>query len=165
MKRYPLVEEIPTPFSAAEVFGLFHQEPFAFFLDSGMDPAKLGRYSFIGCDPFLVLKSRGDELTLLSAGREERRKGNPFRVAGRAAGEIRPRPWRGAHAAGRRGGGIPQLRSPPFHRKRARQSRRRPSASGVLSGLLRRGHHVRSPGAAEHTSPPAASPNRTKTGD
>ena len=82
MKRYPLVEEISTPFSAAEAFGLFHQEPFAFFLDSGMDPAKLGRYSFIGCDPFLVLKSRGEELTLLSAGREERRSGNPFRALG-----------------------------------------------------------------------------------
>jgi para-aminobenzoate synthetase component 1 len=82
VKRYPLVEEVSTPLSAAEVFGLFHQEPFAFFLDSGMDPAKLGRYSFIGSDPFLVLKSRGEELTLLSAGREERRRGNPFRVLG-----------------------------------------------------------------------------------
>jgi para-aminobenzoate synthetase component 1 len=82
MKRYPLVEEISTPFGAAEAFGLFYQEPFAFFLDSGMDPAKLGRYSFIGRDPFLVLKSRGEELTLLSAGQEERRIGNPFRALG-----------------------------------------------------------------------------------
>jgi len=80
--RRPLVEEISTPFSSAEVFGHFHQEPFAFFLDSGMDPAKLGRYSFIGWDPFLVLKSRGDELTLLGAGRVERRRGNPFRALG-----------------------------------------------------------------------------------
>ena len=47
-----------------------------------MDPAKLGRYSFIGWDPFLVLKSRGDELTLLSACREERRRGNPFKTLG-----------------------------------------------------------------------------------
>jgi para-aminobenzoate synthetase component 1 len=82
MKCYPLIEEISTPFSAAEVFSLFHREPFAFFLDSGMDPAKLGRYSFIGRDPFLVLKSRGEELTLLSAGQEERRTGNPFRALG-----------------------------------------------------------------------------------
>ena len=82
MKRHPLVEEISTRLSAAEIFGHFHHEPFAFFLDSGMDPAKLGRYSFIGWDPFLVLKSHGDELTLLSAGRQERRKGNPFRAMG-----------------------------------------------------------------------------------
>ena len=82
MKCYPLVEEISKPFSAAEVFSLFHREPFAFFLDSGMDPTKLGRYSFIGSDPFLVLKSRGEELTLLSAGQEERRTDNPFRALG-----------------------------------------------------------------------------------
>jgi para-aminobenzoate synthetase component 1 len=82
VNRHPLVEEISTPFSAAEVFSLFHREPFAFFLDSGMDPAKLGRYSFIGRDPFLVLKSRGQELTLLSEGREERRRGSPFRALG-----------------------------------------------------------------------------------
>ena len=82
MNRHPLIEEISTPFSAAEVFGLFHQKPFAFFLDSGMDPAKLGRYSFIGYNPFLVLKSRGEELTLLSAGREESRRGNPFGMLG-----------------------------------------------------------------------------------
>ena len=82
MKRYPLVEEIRTPFSAAGLFSLLHRKPFAFFLDSGMDPAKLGRYSFIGWDPFLVVKSRGEELTLLSAGRQERRKGNPFRALG-----------------------------------------------------------------------------------
>ncbi|MDM7998749.1 MAG: aminodeoxychorismate synthase component I [Dehalococcoidia bacterium] len=66
--------------SAAELFGHFQHEPFAFFLDSGMDKAKLGRYSFIGFDPFLVLKSRGDELTLLSPECQKRRKGNPFRA-------------------------------------------------------------------------------------
>ncbi len=82
VKRYPLVEEIRTPFSAAEFFSLVHQEPFAFFLDSGMDPAKLGRYSFVGWDPFLVLKSRGDELTLL-----ERRTG------GDTKGQSLPRCW------------------------------------------------------------------------
>jgi len=95
--RRPLVEEISTPFSAAEVFGHFHQEPFAFFLDSGMDPAKLGRYSFIGWDPFLVLKSRGDELTLLAAGREERQRGNPFRALGELLDRYRLDPG-GAHA-------------------------------------------------------------------
>ena len=82
MKRHPLVEEIRTPLSAAEAFSLFHQEFFAFFLDSGMDPTKLGRYSFIGCNPFLVLKNRGNELTFLNGGHEERRRGNLFRALG-----------------------------------------------------------------------------------
>ncbi len=45
-----------------------------------MDPARLGRYSFLGSDPFLVLRSRGKEITLIRDGREETRQGNPFDV-------------------------------------------------------------------------------------
>jgi para-aminobenzoate synthetase component 1 len=89
VKRRPLVEEIRPPFTAAEVFGVYQREPFAFFLDSGMDPAKLGRYSFVGSDPFLVLKSRGDELTLLGSGREEIRTGSPFTLLGELMEEYR----------------------------------------------------------------------------
>ena len=47
-----------------------------------MDPGKLGRYSFMGSDPFLVLRSRGDEITLIRDGMEEIKKGNPFDVLG-----------------------------------------------------------------------------------
>ena len=62
MKRYPLIEEIRTPLNAPQVFDAFREQPFSFFLDSGMDPGKLGRYSFMGSDPFLVLRSRGEEV-------------------------------------------------------------------------------------------------------
>ena len=149
MKRYPLVEEIRTPFSAAEFFRLFHQEPFAFFLDSGMDPAKLGRYSFIGWDPFLVLKSRGDELTLLSAGREERRKGNPFRVLGELLERYDLDP--GGAPTPLAGGAVGYFSYDLCHfiENVPGRASRRPPASGVLSGLLRRGHHLRSPGAED----------------
>lgn len=78
MKRCPLIEELSAPLSANEVFTLLHQQPFSFFLDSGMDPENLGRYSFIGSNPFLILKSRGDNLTLLGPKGRENRKGNPF---------------------------------------------------------------------------------------
>ena len=80
--RYPLVEEIKTPLTAPRCFDSLAGRPFSFFLDSGMDPDKLGRYSFMGSDPFLVLRSRGDEITLLSNGAEEVRRGNPFDVLG-----------------------------------------------------------------------------------
>lgn len=63
-------------------FEAFARRPFSFFLDSGMDPGKLGRYSFMGSDPFLVLRSRGDENILLRDSREEVREGNPFDVLG-----------------------------------------------------------------------------------
>ncbi len=80
MKRYPLVEEVYTPLTAPEVVELFRNRRFSFFLDSGMDPQKLGRYSFVGSDPFLVLKSRGSDITLWHQGEWEVEKGNPFDV-------------------------------------------------------------------------------------
>ena len=67
---------------AAWCFEGFSERPFSFFLDSGMDPQKLGRYSFLGSDPFLVMRSRGDEITLIQEGVEEKRRGNPFDVLG-----------------------------------------------------------------------------------
>ena len=78
--RCPLIEEIPWHYSAPETFELFRRRPTPFFLDSGMDPQNLGRYSFMGSDPFLVLKSRGDEICLSYTDREEQRRGNPFDV-------------------------------------------------------------------------------------
>jgi para-aminobenzoate synthetase component 1 len=83
VKRYPLVEELKTPLEAPRFFELIKERPHSFFLDSGMDPAKLGRYSFMGSDPFLVLKSRGQEISLsYSDGRQETVKRNPFDVLG-----------------------------------------------------------------------------------
>ena len=67
---------------SAWCFEAFAYRSYSFFLDSGMDPDKLGRYSFMGSDPFLVLKSRGDEITLIRKGRKEQRRGNPFDVLG-----------------------------------------------------------------------------------
>ena len=55
--RYPLIEEIDHSLSPLDTFELFYNEPFCFFLDSGMDYHKLGRYSFIGSNPFLVIPS------------------------------------------------------------------------------------------------------------
>jgi para-aminobenzoate synthetase component 1 len=81
VKRYPLVEELKMPLEAPRCFELIKERPHSFFLDSGMDPAKLGRYSFIGADPFLVLKSRGQEISLsYGDGRKETVMGNPFDV-------------------------------------------------------------------------------------
>ncbi|MFC1963836.1 aminodeoxychorismate synthase component I [Chloroflexota bacterium] len=79
-KRFPLIEEIPVSAPAVELFYLFQSRPYSFFLDSGMDPKRLGRYSILGSDPFLVLRSRGEDVSLLRGGVEEKKKGNPFDV-------------------------------------------------------------------------------------
>ncbi len=78
--RYPIIEEIDIKGSPLDVFELFRKERFSFFLDSGMDPQKLGRYSFIGGDPFLVLSSRGGEITLTRDDGKEYLNDNPFDV-------------------------------------------------------------------------------------
>ncbi len=83
MSRYPLIEEIHTPLTAPEIFELLHDELHSFFLDSGMDPQRLGRYSFIGIDPFLVMRSRGNQVTLLWQDKQKSEQGNPFDVLGK----------------------------------------------------------------------------------
>src|SRR4030043_223075 len=83
MERYPLIEKIRTLLTAPEVFELLHSQLHSFSLDSGMDPQRLGRYSFIGTDPFLVMSSRGNEVTLIRQGKQENKEGNPFDVLGK----------------------------------------------------------------------------------
>ncbi len=82
MERYPLIEEIHIPLTAPEVFELFHSQLNSIFLDSGMDPQGLGRYSFIGIDPFLVMNSRGNQAKFIKQGKQENKEGNPFDFLG-----------------------------------------------------------------------------------
>ncbi|MDD5680773.1 MAG: aminodeoxychorismate synthase component I [Candidatus Omnitrophica bacterium] len=74
----PILYELdyfPDPVS---VYGSMRNEPYSSFLDSGMDPEKLGRFSFIGYDPFMVVESRGEDIRVLTQDGTETFKGNPF---------------------------------------------------------------------------------------
>ena len=79
---YPLIEEIDHGLSPLDTFELFRDEPFCFFLDSGMDHHKLGRYSFIGGSPFQVFTSRGSQCTIRQGSEETFLGGNPFDILG-----------------------------------------------------------------------------------
>jgi len=81
--RYPLIEEVFTPLTAPELFELIKDRPYSFFLDSGMDPQRLGRYSFLGSEPFLVMNSRGSEITLVHGQEHKVQHGNPFDTIGK----------------------------------------------------------------------------------
>jgi para-aminobenzoate synthetase component 1 len=81
--RYPLIEEVFTPLTALELFELIKDRPYSFFLDSGMDPQRLGRYSFLGSEPFLVTSSRGSEITLIRGREHKVQHGNPFDALGK----------------------------------------------------------------------------------
>jgi para-aminobenzoate synthetase component 1 len=79
--RCPLIEEIDTELSPLDAFELlFEGRHFSFFLDSGMDPGKLGRYSFIGSEPFIVLSTHGTESILTRGAEKSSLSGNPFDV-------------------------------------------------------------------------------------
>jgi para-aminobenzoate synthetase component 1 len=80
--RYPLIEEVSTSLTALELFELIKDKPYSFFLDSGMDPQRLGRYSFLGSEPFLAVSSRGSEVTVIRGQDHEVQHGNPFDVMG-----------------------------------------------------------------------------------
>jgi len=80
MSRCALVQELPDRAYAASSFELIKDRSFSFFLDGGMDEGKLGRYSFIGCDPFLVLKSTGRRVSISYRGRLECVDADPFDV-------------------------------------------------------------------------------------
>ena len=52
-----------------------------FFLDSALRQHGLSRYSLLGCQPFLVLKSKGTNITVEDGtGVPQEREGNPFEV-------------------------------------------------------------------------------------
>ncbi|MBN2453036.1 MAG: aminodeoxychorismate synthase component I [Candidatus Omnitrophica bacterium] len=75
------IEEIKDPPEPQEIFRSMHDRACGFFLDSACDPEKLGRYSLMGCDPFLVFRSKGDAIMLERPGRPtEKLTGNPFLV-------------------------------------------------------------------------------------
>jgi len=82
LATYPLLKEIYTQLSPSEIFEIFCNEPFSYFLDGGMDPGKLGRYSFIGSSPFLIIKTRGSDITILENGANRQIIGNPLDFLG-----------------------------------------------------------------------------------
>jgi para-aminobenzoate synthetase component 1 len=78
--RYPLLEEIATELTPPDAFEIIRDGRFSFLLDSGMDPHKLGRYSFMGSDPFLVISTRGSEISISRGSEKSCLSGNPFDV-------------------------------------------------------------------------------------
>jgi para-aminobenzoate synthetase component 1 len=75
-----LIEEVTNSLNSIELFTRFEADAYSFFLDSGMDYEKLGRYSFMGSEPFLVFRSKGEEAEFIYPDRVERIKGDPFEL-------------------------------------------------------------------------------------
>ncbi|PTY08551.1 aminodeoxychorismate synthase component I [Opitutaceae bacterium EW11] len=61
----------------------------SFFLDSGLEAGGLGRYSFLGCEPFLTITAKANRLTLTDASGERRYEGELAGELRRLLGEYR----------------------------------------------------------------------------
>ncbi|MCQ9207132.1 MAG: aminodeoxychorismate synthase component I [Omnitrophica bacterium] len=77
-RNLPIIEKINLAETCVSVYSNFKEYPYSFFLDSALDNEKLGRFSFIGIEPFLVFKSKKDRITLDWITHREELRGNPF---------------------------------------------------------------------------------------
>ena len=74
-----LIERLATPPPPVQAASALIGQPCPFLLDSGMQIGSYGRYSFVGCDPFAVMRSKDGEVTVTGHGARKLR-GNPFDV-------------------------------------------------------------------------------------
>ena len=72
------LKEIAWTRPAEEIFAGLCDRRGAFFLDSALEAGGLGRYSFIGFDPFLTFRATGDLISLQRADGEEDFRGEPL---------------------------------------------------------------------------------------
>jgi anthranilate synthase component I len=84
-----LVADLETPVSAW--YKVCAGQPYNFLLESVEGEEKLGRYSFLGCDPMWVLEARG-ETTIQTHrdGSTTKFEGNPFEICDRCLSSIKP---------------------------------------------------------------------------
>ena len=84
-----LVADLETPVSAW--YKVCAGQPYNFLLESVEGEEKLGRYSFLGCDPMWVLEARGASTTqTYRDGTVTQYEGNPFDVCDRCLATIKP---------------------------------------------------------------------------
>jgi anthranilate synthase component 1 len=90
--RVPVVRSLPadqlTPVSA--FLSLAAGEPYAFLLESVEGGEKIGRYTFLGVRPFLIVRAKGKEITLERGSRRTRQRGSLFPVLRKLLRQRRP---------------------------------------------------------------------------
>ena len=84
-----LVADLETPVSAW--YKVCAGQPYSFLLESVEGEEKLGRYSFLGCDPMWILEARGEVTTQTHRdGSVKEFRGNPFEICDRCLRSIEP---------------------------------------------------------------------------
>ena len=80
--------DLRTPVSA--FLSIAADEPNAFLLESVEGGEKVGRYTFLGVRPYMVLRSRGAQVTLERGGRTQKLEGSVFKVLDGLLHEHKP---------------------------------------------------------------------------
>lgn len=75
-----MLREINTELDTLGILKRFQGERYPNIIESQKDPEKLGRYSFIMADPFLVIKAKGDRITIEERGSQKEITGNPLDI-------------------------------------------------------------------------------------
>lgn len=83
IRRDPIIEEVALPASMEEAFESIKDSPYSFFLNSATEQ-DFARYSYFGYDPFLIMKSKGGEISIEVPGRGEMygKERDPFDALG-----------------------------------------------------------------------------------
>ncbi|HBX22518.1 MAG TPA: aminodeoxychorismate synthase, component I, partial [Desulfotomaculum sp.] len=77
--KLPLYRHIPAPAGGAPaILERLKALPCPFLLDTGMLVEGLGHHSFVGSDPFLVLKARGQQITVTEGDKSSVYNGDPM---------------------------------------------------------------------------------------
>ena len=85
----PTIREIACPPSSLTAFSQLLSRPGAILLEGGTREPRLGRWSFLACDPFLTLRTKGTCIELSGPTGVERTEGDPFAAVARLWGDIR----------------------------------------------------------------------------
>lgn len=73
-----IIKKVAISLKAHELFWLVKNEKNPVFLDSAMDPTRLGRYSIIAWDPILHFESKGNRILIKDDKGQLEYTGNPF---------------------------------------------------------------------------------------
>ena len=81
--------DLETPVSAW--YKVCAGQPYSFLLESVEGGEKLGRYSFLGCDPVWILEIKGEETTqIFRNGTQKKFTGNPFHILPQCIAQLQP---------------------------------------------------------------------------
>lgn len=70
------LKEIKSDIKPEDIFNLYSDEDYFFYLDSGVKANELGKYSFLGFNPIMVFKNKKDKISIIKNGTETLKEGS-----------------------------------------------------------------------------------------